>query len=388
MGPIQMESKNLNVNGVNFRVRIDGPEGSPWLLMLNSLSTTYEMWDEQIPSLTGHFRVLRYDQRGHGGTDTPDGPYSIDDLGRDVLALLDAVGADKASLCGLSLGGMISMWVAANAPERVDKLAIACTSANFAPREFWEDRAASVRSNGVSGLYESLLERWFTSEIDSRNPWAKGLIKSMLNSCDPEGYALICEALGRADIRGELSKISAPTLVVAGALDPASPPSTAFSIFDSIQSASFVVIPNASHLANLEQPDLFIDAIIEHLVGSSKSRGMRVRTEVLGSRHVAEANARKTEFTAPFQDFISRYAWGEIWTRPGLDRRSKSIVTLAILVSLGHLNELSFHIPAALRNGLTREEIMEVLIQCGVYAGVPAANSAFAKANEILESLD
>ncbi len=383
-----MELMNVDVNGVSFRVRVDGPEGAPWLLMLNSLSTTYEMWDEQIPSLSGHYRVIRYDQRGHGGTSSPAGPYSIEDLGRDALGLLDALGAEKVSLVGLSLGGMISMWLAANAPGRIEKMVIACTSANFAPPEFWTDRAAHVRARGTLELYGSLLERWFTGQIDVRNPRAKELIKSMLNSCDPEGYASICEALGAADLRPQLESIMCPTLVIAGAFDPASPPSTALALFEAIQGASLSVIPDASHLANLEQPDLFIDAVLEHLIGSPKTRGMKVRTEVLGSQYVAAANSRKTEFTAPFQDFISRYAWGEIWTRPGLDRRSRSLVTLSVLVSLGHLGELAFHIPAALRNGLTREEIMEVLIQCGVYAGVPAANSAFAKADEILKSLE
>ncbi|TAN20176.1 MAG: 3-oxoadipate enol-lactonase [Actinomycetota bacterium] len=383
-----MELLQVNVNGVRFRVRIDGSEGSPWLLMLNSLSTTYEMWDEQIPILTGHFRVIRYDQRGHGGSGAPPGPYSIEELGSDALGILDAVGAARASLCGLSLGGMISMWLAANAPERIERMVISCTSANFAPPEFWTDRAAFVRSNGTSGLYGSLLERWFTGQIDVRNPGAKDMIASMLNACDPEGYAGVCEALARADLRAELSSISAPTLVIAGSFDPATPPATALSLYDAIADSSLVVIPDASHLANLEQPDLFVDAVMEHLVGSPKTRGMAVRTQVLGKDYVAGANARKTDFTAPFQDFISRYAWGEIWTRPGLDRRSRSMITLAILVSLGHLNELSFHIPAALRNGLSREEIAELLIQCAVYAGVPAANSAFSKANEILQSLD
>ncbi|MDA8081968.1 MAG: 3-oxoadipate enol-lactonase [Actinomycetota bacterium] len=383
-----MESLNLDVNGVSFKVRIDGSESAPWLMMLNSLSTTYEMWDEQIPNLSGYFRVIRYDQRGHGGTSSPTGPYSIEDLGRDALGLLDALGAEKVSLVGLSLGGMISMWLAANAPQRIEKMVIACTSANFAPPEFWTDRAVHVRDNGTMQLYGSLLERWFTNQIDVRNPRARELVKSMLNSCNPEGYASICEALGLADLRAQLGSITCPTLVIAGALDPVSPPSTALSLFEAIQGASLSVIPDSSHLANLEQPDLFIDAALEHLIGSAKTRGIEVRTEVLGSQHVAEANSRTTEFTAPFQDFISRYAWGEIWARPGLDRRSRSLVTLSILVSLGRLGELSFHLPAALRNGLTREEIMEVLIQCGVYAGVPAANSAFAQANEILKSLE
>ncbi len=383
-----MELMQVKVDAANFRVRIDGSEGSPWLLLLNSLGTTYEMWDEQIPVLTGHFRTIRYDQRGHGGSSAPPGPYSIEDLGRDALGILDAVGAARTSLCGLSLGGTISMWLAANAPDRIERMVISCTSANFAPPEFWIERASVVRSNGTSGLYDGLLERWFTGQIDARNPGAKAKVATMLSSCDPQGYASVCEVLASADLRAELSSISVPTLVIAASFDRATPPATALSICNAIPNSSLVVIPDASHLANLEQPDLFVDAVMGHLVGSPRSRGMAVRTQVLGLDYVAGANARKTDFTASFQDFISRYAWGEVWTRPGLDRRSRSMITLAILVSQGHLDEFAFHIPAALRNGLTREEISEVLIQCAVYAGVPAANSAFAKANEILQSLD
>ncbi len=388
IGPVSMEETTLNIRGINFRVRIDGAEGSPWLLLINSLSTTCAMWDEQIPTLSGHFRVIRYDQRGHGGTASPNGPYSIELLGSDALALLDAIGSEKASVCGLSLGGLIAMWMAINVPERIEKTVLACTSPNFGPREFWMDRAASVREGGTAILYESLLQRWFTAEIDARNSRAKEIVKEMLDSCNPEGYASVCEAIGSTDLRSELRKIISPTLVVAGALDPVCSPSMALSIQESINGSSLQVIANASHLANLEQPDVFIDAVMSHLSGSPKTRGMSVRTEVLGSRYVAEASAKRTEFTASFQDFISRYAWGEVWARPGLDRRTRSMITLAILVSRGNLDELAFHIPAALRNGLKREEIMEVFIQCGVYAGVPAANSAFAKANEILQSLE
>lgn len=383
-----MLERNLDINGINFRVKIDGPEGAPHLLLVNSLSTTLEMWDEQIPNLAGHFRVIRYDQRGHGGTSTPSGPYTIDDLGQDALAILDELNVSSSSVCGVSLGGMVSLWLGINAPNRVDKIVAACTSANFAPKEFWTQRAESVLKNGVDSLYEGLLGRWFTPYIDGRNPKARSLLRTMLSSCTNEGYAEVCGALGNADLRNDLSKINAPTLLIAGAFDPATPPVVAAGLFESVPDSALTVIPNASHLANLEQPELFVDAVLEHLIGPAKIRGMAVRTEVLGSEHVSKATFAKTEFTAPFQDFISRYAWGEIWTRPGLDRKSRSIVTLTTLVALGHLNEFSFHVPAALRNGLSREEILEVLMQCAIYAGVPAANSAIAKANDILQALD
>lgn len=383
-----MQERQIEANGVNFRVRIDGPEKAPALLLINSLSTTLEMWDGQIDNFSGHFLTIRYDQRGHGGTSSPDGPYSIDDLGQDALSILDALDIESASVCGVSLGGMISMWLAIKAPQRINRVVAACTSANFAPKEFWVSRAENVIANGTSSLYDSLLARWFTPQVDSRNPKAKSLLKTMLSSCTSQGYASVCQALGNADLRDQLSQIQAPTLIIAGAEDPATPPSVAMELFGQIPDSGLVVIPGASHLANLEQPDRFIDATLEHLIGSQRVRGMTVRTEVLGAEHVGRAIENKTAFTSPFQDFISRYAWGEIWTRPGLDRRSRSIVTLSVLVAMGHLNEFSFHIPAALGNGLSKEEIMEVLMQCGIYAGVPAANSAFAKANEILKSLE
>lgn len=186
----------------------------------------------------------------------------------------------------------------------------------------------------------------------------------------------------------DVKDITCPTLIIAGSADPAAPPAMAFSLNQAIANSSLFVISDASHLANLEQPDIFSDLVIEHLVGSAKTRGIKVRREVLSDAHVDRAIANTTEFNASFQDFISRYAWGEIWNRPGLDRKSRSIVTLTTLVALGHLNEFSFHIPAAIRNGLSKNEISELLIQCGIYAGVPAANSAFAKANEILQEID
>lgn len=380
--------KILEVNGISFRVRVDGPTNAPWLVLINSLSTTLEMWEDQIPAFAGHFQVLRYDQRGHGSTSSPDGPYTIDDLGNDVIGILNALRIDKAFFCGVSLGGMISLWLGAHAKNRVEKIVAACTSANFAPPEFWRDRANLVRRDGVVSLYEGLLSRWFTSEIDKRNPRAKDLLMNMLSTCDQEGYAKVCEALRDADLTDDVKNISCPALIIAGSADPAAPPTKAFYLNQAIANSSLYVISDASHLANLEQPDIFTDIVIEHMVGSAKTRGIKVRREVLSDAHVDRAIANATDFTAPFQDFISRYAWGEIWNRPGLDRKSRSIVTLTTLVALGHLNEFSFHIPAAIRNGLSKNEISEILIQCGIYAGVPAANSAFAKANEILRDID
>ncbi|MFD0478550.1 4-carboxymuconolactone decarboxylase [Nonomuraea thailandensis] len=202
-----------------------------------------------------------------------------------------------------------------------------------------------------------------------------------LAAADPAGYAACCDALAAYDLRADLAKITVPTLVVAGREDPATPPAHARELADGIPGATLVELPGAAHLALADQPERVTQALLAHLPALP---GMQVRREVLGDAHVDRAVARTTPFTRDFQDFITRYAWGEIWTRPGLDRRTRSCITLTALVAHGHLDELAMHVRAALRNGLTPDEIGEVLLQSAVYCGVPAANAAFAVAQRVL----
>jgi 3-oxoadipate enol-lactonase / 4-carboxymuconolactone decarboxylase len=376
---------------------LDGPEGAPVIILANSLGTTLRMWDGQAPKLSSRFRLLRYDHRGHGGSPVSPGPYTIEDLGRDVLALLDRLGIERASFCGLSLGGMVGMWLASEAPERIERLVLCCTLARFAP-EVFDARARMVRAAGVAEIADDVLERWFTPAFRASQGGVVEWARRMLLETPAEGYAGCCEAVRDTDLRRRLGAISAPTLVIAGADDPAAPPEQAKLICDSIPHARLVVIEQAAHLANVEQPKALTSALLDHLDPDGRKahravsdpvhdRGMRIRREVLGDDHVDAAIARTTEFTADFQDLITRYAWGEIWTRPGLDRKTRSCITLTALVALGKLEELEMHVRAALRVGLTVEEIKEVLLQSAIYCGVPAANSAFAVAQSVLADL-
>ncbi len=367
---------------VSFRV--DGPAGAPLLILSGSLGTTSDMWGPQMARLSGRFRVVRYDHRGHGSSPTAPGPYTIEGLAGDVVELMDAIGETRSSLCGLSLGGMVAMWLAAHLPERVDRLVLCCTSAHLPPAEQWTERAAAVRRTGAPALLDVLLGRWFTDGFASRRPDVAQLVADMLSLADPEGYARCCEAVAAMDQTADLAAITAPTLVIAGAADPVTTPAMALDLHQRIAGSSLTVLPAAAHLANLEQPDRFTDAVIDHLCGSPGERGGRTRRQVLGDPHVDGADAAVTAFTAPFQDLITRYAWGEIWTRPGLDRRTRSCITLAMLVALGRLDELALHVRAALGNGLTPEQIGEVLLQSAVYCGVPAANAAFSVAQRIV----
>lgn len=244
---------------------LEGPEDASALVMANSLGATLNMWDEQAGILRDRFRLLRYDHRGHGGSSVAPGPYKIDDLGRDVLALLDRLGIQRFSFCGLSIGGMVGVWIASEVPERVERLVLCCTSARFAPRDAWNSRAAAVRADGVGTIAGAVLERWFTPVFHESRPKVVEWAGRMLRDTPAEGYAGCCEAIRDADLNDRLGAIRAPTLVIAGANDPAAPVEQAKAIQDEIPIARLVVLDRAAHLANVEQPEDFIQAMLDHL---------------------------------------------------------------------------------------------------------------------------
>lgn len=245
--------------------RFDGPEDAPVLLLSNSLGTTHEMWNPQVAALTAYFRVLRYDRRGHGSSEVPPGPYSVAEMAADVIELLDSLGLERVSYCGLSIGGMDAMWNAATAPERIDRLALCSTSPHMPPRELWDERAATVREQGVAVLADATMERWFSPEFHASNPEAVAWIRGMFSSTAAEGYAGCCEAIREWDFRSELHRISAPTLVLSAEHDPSTPPESGEAIAGGIPGASFRVLPGARHLANVEQPESFTAALVAHL---------------------------------------------------------------------------------------------------------------------------
>ncbi len=355
-----------------------GPADAPVVVLSNSLGATFAMWDAQMPWLR-RFRVIRYDNRGHGRSPVPPGPCSIDDLAADVVALLDRHGVARASFCGLSLGGMVGMRLATIAPERVERLVLCCTSAQLGPPEGWYDRARLVRSEGTAAVADAVVGRWFTEAFRSTRPDAVAAFRAMIASTTVEGYASCCEAIAAMDQLDAIAAIRAPTLVIAASDDPATPVAHGQAIVERIPGARMVVIDDAAHLANVERPGAVSTAILAHL-DQAYSRGLATRRAVLGDAAVDRATAAATAATAPFQDLITRYAWGDAWSDETLDRRTRSCMTLALLVALGKPVELALHVRAALRNGLSPDEISAVIVHAGIYCGVPAANDALAVA--------
>ena len=260
---------------VDLYHEIEGPEDAPVLVMANSLGTNLGMWDDQAPALRERFRLLRYDHRGHGGSPVPPGPYGIEQLGRDAVALLDRLEMERFSFCGLSIGGAVGMWLASEAPGRVERLVLCCTSAHFGPPDPWEARAQTVRADGVGAVADAVLERWFTPEFRASRPATVEWAGEMLRSTPAEGYAGCCEAIRDLDLRERLGGVRAPTLVVAGADDPATPPGHGELIRDSVPDARLVVLPQAAHLANVESPEAVTEAILNHLNPVIQERTVR-----------------------------------------------------------------------------------------------------------------
>jgi 3-oxoadipate enol-lactonase/4-carboxymuconolactone decarboxylase len=372
------------VTAVEVYVEQAGPADAPPLLLSNSLGTDLSMWDPQIPVLSEHFRVIRYDTRGHGRSPVPPGPYTLDDLGGDVLALLDRLGLSTVHFCGLSLGGMTGMWLAANAPERIDRLVLCSTAPLLGPPEFWQGRIDAVRAGGTESLADGIIERWLTSAFAAAHPDVVKAVRTMVTAGPDEGYAGCSAAIQRMDLRADLPRIRARTLVIAGAADPATPPEHAERIVAGIPDSRLIVLDDVAHLLNLQQPAAVTELIRAHLTADDPyARGLAVRREILGDAHVDRAIAGASPLTADFQRYLTTAAWGSVWTRPGLDRRTRSAITVAILTAL-RSEELALHLGAARRNGLTDNEIAEILLHTAVYAGIPAANTAFRTATEVL----
>jgi 3-oxoadipate enol-lactonase len=253
-------------DGCIIHTELEGPESAPVLMLSNSLGTTLHMWDEQVAPLTRHFRLLRYDRRGHGKSSVPKGPYSMERLGRDVLRVLDALKIQTINWCGLSMGGMVGQWLGANAPDRVEKLVLSNTSCYFPDKNGWNERLKMVQEKGVAAFAPANMERWFTKGFRERDPQAVARLEQMFAATALEGYLSCGAAVRDMDHRALLPKITAPTLVIAGRQDPATPLEGNEYIQQHIPGAKLAIV-EAAHIANIEAPKAYTDAVLGFLLG-------------------------------------------------------------------------------------------------------------------------
>lgn len=253
---------------------LDGPAGAPVLVLGNSLGTNAAVWDRQVTEFRQHFRLVRYDLPGHGGSPAPAAPYTIAGLGAGVLALLDSLGVWRFAYCGISLGGMIGMWLAAAAPDRISALGLVCTSAYLPPADGWRGRASQVRDTGMASVSATVVGRWFTPSFAATAPQVVSEFTAELERTDPAGYAGCCEAIADMDLRGDLPAITAPTLVIAGADDPATPPEHGAAIASLVMAGRLDVIPATAHLATVEAADAVSSGLLIHLRAASAPSGV------------------------------------------------------------------------------------------------------------------
>jgi 3-oxoadipate enol-lactonase / 4-carboxymuconolactone decarboxylase len=377
-----------SVNNTRLFYRLEGTKGRPMVILSHSLGCDLGMWEPQMPDFLEHFEVLRYDTRGHGASNVPSGDTSIDQLGSDVIALADALGIPKFSFCGLSMGGAIGLWLAAHRPERLTAVVLANTSPRFDGAAL-ETRRQTVLTSGIAAVAEAALGRFFSPETLAESVHAHS-VRRVLLMTDPAGYAACCAGLRDFDIRRSLHTIKTPSLVIGGNRDASTPWEAHGAVLAKEIAGAQSLRLESAHLSNIEFPRAFTVAVLEFVLrhttaAAPQDSGARVRREVLGDEHVDRASDAADDFNRDFQALITNYAWGAVWARPGLDRRTRRLLVLAVTAAMGRWEEFRMHLRAALEHRMEVSDFKEVFLQVGIYAGVPAANTAFSIAREEIQ---
>lgn len=385
---------DLNINLLEF----SSAPGKPILILAPSLGTSVEgLWSPCAELLGDGFHIIGWDLPGHGSSDSSQlTPFTVADLAEGVRRALQPVLASRGRrsetifYAGVSLGGAVGLQWMVDEAQAFSRASVLCTGAMIGQPATWQQRADQVRQHGTASIVDRSRQQWFASGLDDHNDDRSNVLLDDLRATDDEAYALACEALASFDVRDRLGDITVPILAIAGDKDSITTTSDLKRIATEVTDGRLVVLDNVAHLAPAEAPRMTAHLLAAHLtepepeVADPYDSGMSVRRTVLGDTHVDRATTSATDFTRDFQEFVTKYAWGEIWTRPGLDRRSRSMITLTAMIARGHHDELAMHLRAALTNGLTVNEIKEVLLQSAIYCGVPDANTAFTIAQEVL----
>lgn len=379
-------------NGRSVAYRLLGSEVNPLIVLAHPLGMSQAVWDDVIPALLPRYRVLTWDLPGHGASQAVSGTQITPaDLAEEVLALVELAGVQRFHFAGTSIGGVVGQQLIAAHPDRLLSATLTNTGAVIGNPDLWNTRAGRVRQEGLAAMAEEIVPRWFAPAAFEASPALKAGWCVQMGRGDDESYAQLCEMLGRDTFTGKLSGKRAKVQLFGGSEDVATPPAVLEALSAELGGVPLEVFDGVGHVPSVEAPALFSQKLLAVLAtdlgdvanqGVAYSTGLETRKQVLGDEHVARSTANANTLDAPFQQMITRLAWGELWSNDDLTRRERSMITTGILAALGR-EELTLHLKTAKRVGLTEAELRQVLMHVAIYGGVPAANHAFALAKEL-----
>jgi 3-oxoadipate enol-lactonase / 4-carboxymuconolactone decarboxylase len=364
-------------------------------LFINSLGTDFRIWNDVVADLKQHGNIVRFDKQGHGLSSLSNENLSIGDYAADVLALMDALNIKKAVVVGLSIGGIIGQYLAVHHADRLEKLVLSNTAPKIGNADGWNARVNGVKTNGIASITEGVMKVWFSDTFHQNRGNELVGYANMLKSTPVDGYTTACAAIRDNDLTAAIAHIQTPTLCFAGSNDGSTPPDLVKAMADKIPNSQYILVGGVGHIPCVEAPSIISKHILDFVFGNAKNealslyeQGMKTRRSVLGDAHVNRAEANKSEFDKDFQEYITNSAWGAIWSREGLTKRERSMITIAVLATLGHDEEVAMHIRATKNTGATMEDIKEVLLHIGVYAGVPVSNIAYKIAKKTYSEME
>lgn len=378
----------LDIDNRTVAYRDLGGRRSPAVLLAHPLGMSQAVWDDTIALLGERCRLITWDLPGHGAS-APAGSnlLTAERLAADAVALLDTLGIERVHFVGTSIGGTVGQALLLAAPERLEHVALTNTGAVIGQPDAWHKRAARVRREGLSAMAAELVDRWFAPTFKSAQPAAVSGWQTQLARTDDDSYAQLCELLAVTDFRGQLAGVTTEIALLAGSADTATPPEALSALADELPAAGVTVFDDVAHVPGVEAPVRLADWLADTLLAGTAApvaydEGLAIRKSVLGAAHVERSAANATTLDAPFQDFITRTAWGELWGNPDLTHIQRSLITLAVLAALGRDDELELHLKTAKTLGVAEAELRQALMHVAVYAGVPAANHAFKLAKQ------
>ncbi|MGC3874371.1 alpha/beta fold hydrolase [Halomonas sp. GXIMD04776] len=382
----------LTINGRSVAYRLLGDVANPLVMLAHPLGMTQAVWDDILPALLPRYRILTWDLPGHGASEAwGQGEIAPEDLADEALTLAEHAGASCFHFVGTSIGGVVGQQLLVDHAEKLLSATLTNTGAVIGSTDNWNARAGRVREEGIAALTDEVVPRWFSEAKRESEPAMEAGWKVQMARTNGESYAKLCEMLGRTDFRGKLKDSSVSVHLLGGSEDMATPPETLKILAAECDDAPLEILENFAHVPSVESPEAVARRLLEWLAvdrpqvdeqGVAYAQGLETRKQVLGEAHVDKASKSATTLDAPFQQMITRLAWGELWGNADLTHRERSMITTAILAALGR-QELELHLKTAQRLGISEAELRQVLMHVAIYAGVPAANHAFAEAKRL-----